>query len=362
MRWGPIGVRHTKRRPTLFVRSEVQITGAALALTALVTLGGCENSTHKSSAAVKAETRRQQAACASPAAYDRLKNSIFDEAIAKGAADRSNLDTLADYSVARMENPIVKGWDQSLDMTRCQGRFILEVPPGAERGLGGARQLQADLEYTAQPSADGAGLVYQERGADAIVAKLAAFNLDSVAFRPPPAIDQDQTGSSGSVQDSVPEAPTPQAALSGADKRPAPNVAEPPRPSQAPPTAPPRSAEQALPRSKPRPNAPAGAASGENVVRAFYAALGSGNGAAASSQVVPEKRSNGPFSAHAISRFYGRLPEPLRLTSVTTEGNAYRVTYRYSAGRSRCTGVAVVRVTNRGGRDLISSIRSLSGC
>lgn len=347
----------------MFVRSKGQITGAALGLTALLTLGGCHKSPHKSPAAAEAETKRQRAACASPIAYDRLKNSIFDEAIAKGAAERSNLNTLADYSVARMENPVVKGSDQSLDITRCQGHFILEVPPGAERGLGGARQLQADLEYTAQPSADGAGLVYQQRGADAIIAKLAAFNLGSVAFRPPPAIDQDQSGSSGSVQVSVPEAQTPQVVPSAPEKRPAPNVAEPPRPSQAPPTAAPaRSAEQSLPRSKPRLNPRASASSGEDVVRAFYAALGSGNGAAASSQVVPEKRSNGPFSAGAISRFYGRLPEPLLLTSVTTEGNAYRVTYRYSAGRSRCNGVAVVRITSRGGRDLISSIRSVSGC
>lgn len=347
----------------MLIRSTGQNIGAALALIALLAIGGCDKFHHKSPAAAKAETKRQQTACASSVAYDRLKNSIFDQAIAKGPADRSNLDTLADYSVARMEDPVVKGWDQSLDITRCQGRFILEVPPGAERGLGGARQLQADLEYTAQPSADGAGLVYKQRGADAIVSKLAAFNLGSVAFRPPPAIDQEQSESIGSEQVSVPEAQTPQPLSTDRDNWPARNVAERTRQGQAQMSAAPaRSPEGALPRSTPRPSAPARDSSGEGAVRAFYAALGSGNGAAAASQVVPEKRVKGPFSAGAISRFYGRLPEPLRLTSVTTEGNAYRVTYRYSAGRSRCNGVAVVRLTNRGGRDLISSIRSLSGC
>lgn len=85
----------------------------------------------------RAETKRQQSACASPAAYDRLKNLLFDQAIGAHDGDRTNLDTLADYSVARMEKPVVKGWDPALDITRCEGRFVLEIPPGAERAFGG---------------------------------------------------------------------------------------------------------------------------------------------------------------------------------------------------------------------------------
>jgi hypothetical protein len=330
------------------------------AIIASVALSGCDGTRHKSPAAAKAETKRQQTACASPLANDRLKNSIFDEAIAKGAVDRSDLDTLADYSIVRMENPVVKGWDPSLDVTRCKGHFILEVPPGAERGLGGARQLQADIEYSAQPSADGAGLVYQQSGAEAIVGKLAAFNLGPVAYRPPPAIDQDQPGSSGADQTPVREAEVVQPRRP--DEPATRNLPEGPeqgRPTNAPGG---RVAERATNGSNSPTGAPAGGPSGEGVVRAFYSALGSGNGAAAASHVIPEKRSGGPFSAGAISRFYGHLPEPLRLTSVTPAGGGYRVTYRYSAGRSHCNGVAVVRVTKRGGRDLIGSIRSLSGC
>ena len=88
----------------LSVRSINQNVGAALLLIAFVALGACDRLRHKSPSAVKAETKRRQTACASSAAYDRLKNEIFDDAIANGAVDRSNLDTLADYSVARMEN------------------------------------------------------------------------------------------------------------------------------------------------------------------------------------------------------------------------------------------------------------------
>lgn len=102
---------------------------------------------------------------------------------------------------------------------------------------------------------------------------------------------------------------------------------------------------------------------GEAVVRAFYDALGRGDGETASALVVAEKRSTEAFSPRAISRFYGGLREPLRLTAVTPlDDGAFRVGYRYSAGRSRCDGGAVVSLASQGGRDLIRSIRALSGC
>ena len=83
----------------------------------------------------------------------------------------------------------------------------------------------------------------------------------------------------------------------------------------------------------------------------------------ASAQIIPEKRSSRAFSPEAISRFYGRLPEPVRVTAIVPlVRGAYRVNYRYSTGRSHCNGSAVVTLTNRGSRDLIRSIRALSGC
>lgn len=314
--------------------------------------------------AARAEVKHEQAACGSATAGDRLKNAIFDAAIARRNGDRSNLDVLADYSVARLQDPVVKGRDRSLDVTRCKGRFILEVPPGAERGFGGERQLRADLDYTAQASADGAGFVYQQKGAEPIVAMLAAFNLGTGAYRPPPAIDEAQAPAELDRRTTVAE-PTVAPPASGRPAEPPPAVL----PRKPAPSAPPKplARTEVADRTATEPRQPAPTAAGsrnsEATVRAFYGALGAGNGAAASSQVIPEKRSSGAFSAGAISRFYGRLPEPLKLTGIEPlAGGAYRVTYRYSAGRSRCNGTAVVTLTNRGGRDLIRSIRSLSGC
>ena len=98
-------------------------------------------------------------------------------------------------------------------------------------------------------------------------------------------------------------------------------------------------------------------------MRAFYAALRSADGQAASARVVPEKRDSSAYSPQAIERFYGRLPEPMQLTRIAVAGPAtYRVSYRYSGGRTRCNGTALVAVTSREGRTLIRSIRALSGC
>jgi hypothetical protein len=349
------------------VRESTNLSLASNVVLALsIALGGCDKFKRNDPAQparARAEAKRQQAACGSAAVGARLKNSMFDQAIAERQGDRANLDVLADYSVARLQDPVVKGWDRSLDITRCKGRFILEVPPGAERAFGGERRLQAEIDYTAQASADGAGFVYQQHGAEPIVARLAAFNLASGAYRPPPAIDEPQATTGIAARPTLAQAeaslqtrasPSQPAAPAG---RPRPAEVTPP-PKPAPGT---RLAERT--RTEPTAAASRPSGSGEATVRAFYGALGSGNGAAASSQVIPEKRSSGAYSSGAMSRFYGRLAEPIRLTGIVPlASGAYRVKYHYSAGRSRCNGTAVVRLTKRGERDLIQSIQALNGC
>lgn len=337
-----------------------------IALAFAIALTGCgelKQNEPRDPGKVRADVKRQQSACASSGAYDRLKNVVFDQAIGAHKGDRANLDTLADYSIARLEDPVVKDWNHELAVTRCEGRFILQFPPGAERAFGGERRLQADIEYTAQAAADGSGLVYQIEGVQPIVARLAAFNLSSGAFKPPPAIDERQAGPEAPEPTVIAQAETPSPAPSAAPKR-STSVAkpEPAPPARRPSPAPERVAERADPAPRPAPHAPAGDG-GEATVRAFYGALGAGNGAAASARIVPEKRTSRTYSPEAMSRFYGGLREPIRLTGVEAlSGGRYRVSYRYSAGRSRCDGSAVVRLANRDGRALIRSIRALNGC
>lgn len=344
------------------LRHQMLLGSCAAALGLMVALGACAKlkpTDVHSEAQVRAQAKRQQAACASSAAQEQLKGLLFDSAIGRHSGGRENLDSLADYSFVRMERPVVKGWDPALDIIKCKGRLVLAVPPGAERAFDGAHQLQADVDYTAQAAADGRGFVYQIEGADPIVAKLAAFNMRSGAFQPPPAIDQPGEAVA---------APTP-AQVARAEPRPAPAPTETRAAQVATPSAPTRTdmprrvAYAEDPRQAPEREAASGGSSGESTIRAFYDSLGAGDGGAASARVIPEKRSSRTYSPEAMSRFYGRLPEPIRLTQITAVGpGTYRVSYRYSAGRSRCNGSAIISTSRRDGRDLIRSIRALSGC
>ena len=149
------------------------------------------------------EQERLQEICASAESYDRLKNLLFDEAIRIRAADPVNLDMVATHSVVRMEDPVVRGRDEELNVTVCAGRFVLELPPGAERAFGGERRLVADVEYRAQPAVDGSGLVFELSGAGGIVSRLAAFDLKSQPA-PLPAVQPVETVA---MPDDSPDAP-----------------------------------------------------------------------------------------------------------------------------------------------------------
>ena len=112
---------------------------ALMAVLMIVTLGGCDWMNkkdppgQKSAAEVKAElTERIRRACASEATYDRLKELAFDEAARIRRQDPRALDALAEAAVVRMEQPVAKSRDEALNVTVCTGRFILELPPGAE--------------------------------------------------------------------------------------------------------------------------------------------------------------------------------------------------------------------------------------
>jgi hypothetical protein len=149
-------------------------------------LGGCDWMRKKDPPAEKSKTElaseqreRIRKACASDATYDRLKELVFDEAARIRKSDPRNLDPLAAAAVVRMEDPVVKSRDDQLNVTVCSGRFILELPPGAENAFDGKTRLDAEVEYAAQAAVDGSGLVYQMDGAEPIIYRLATFGMKS---------------------------------------------------------------------------------------------------------------------------------------------------------------------------------------
>jgi hypothetical protein len=131
-----------------------------------------------------AERRPQHDLCGSRKAYEQLKARVFAEAEGIRGIGSSSLDLLASFSSVRMEQPLLKSRDDDLGITVCTGRLVLLLPPGAEQGVGGRNYLHADVEYAAVPAADGSGLIYQVRGADSVIYRLAAFNLRAAPARP----------------------------------------------------------------------------------------------------------------------------------------------------------------------------------
>jgi hypothetical protein len=80
--------------------------------------------------------------CASNAGFQQLKAAAFREAI-EVRGDAGSLDRLAATSVVRMDQPEVTSEDAETGLVTCTGRFVIELPPGAERGFGGQRRLAA---------------------------------------------------------------------------------------------------------------------------------------------------------------------------------------------------------------------------
>ncbi|MBM2711058.1 hypothetical protein JQK88_07310 [Mesorhizobium caraganae] len=98
-------------------------------------------------------------------------------------------------------------------------------------------------------------------------------------------------------------------------------------------------------------------------VRAFYYALGNGNGDQAAQYVIPEKRNRGPLSAAAIGAFYSNLAKPLQLVSLEAQtGGRFLARYAFERKSETCLGRSVVQTVRRNGKNLISSIRALDGC
>jgi hypothetical protein len=163
-----------------------------LAAAGAALLGGCDWMKKKDPPQARSATElaaaqqeRIRKACASDGTYARLKELVFDEAARIRKSDPRNLDPLAAAAVVRMEDPVVKSRDDALNVTVCAGRFVLELPPGAENAFDGERRLTAEVEYAAQAALDGSGLVYQMDGAEPIVYRLATFGMNG---RPMPKI------------------------------------------------------------------------------------------------------------------------------------------------------------------------------
>lgn len=100
------------------------------------------------------------------------------------------------------------------------------------------------------------------------------------------------------------------------------------------------------------------------IARAFYAALSQADGVSASRLVIPQKRSQGPFSAPEITKFYSSLTEALRLLEIrSVSANAVEVRYEFgSPDKRKCRGQATLNFVSQNADVLIESVRANDKC
>jgi hypothetical protein len=100
-----------------------------------------------------------------------------------------------------------------------------------------------------------------------------------------------------------------------------------------------------------------------DTVSGFYEALRRGNGSAAQTFIVPEKRGHGNFDPAAMSDWYGNLSEPLSLLAATqTTANEVSVRYHYVGPHGPCDGLATLTLRQDGADFLIERIEAPHGC
>ena len=98
-------------------------------------------------------------------------------------------------------------------------------------------------------------------------------------------------------------------------------------------------------------------------IRAFYDALHAGQGATASSYVVPEKRRLAAFSPDGLTRYYGSMAAPISMIDIVQRSaNTFVVHYRYSTRTKTCDAHATITTESRNGRNFVQGIKPIEGC
>ncbi|MEO7815128.1 MAG: hypothetical protein ABIR87_06755 [Sphingomicrobium sp.] len=179
-----------------------------------------------SSAATKAADPEKR--CGAQATYDLIKRELFRRAAAVRGADQSAFGKLADYSIVRIDRPLLDSEDDQTSAISCSGSLTLDLPPNIAV-VGGRRTLTADVGYSLQRSADGNGEVLTLTRADSIITPLATIARVGSSSGPtpaPPALQPPLPTSPATVPMPAPMAPPP-----------APRAAPPPPPPSPAPTA-----------------------------------------------------------------------------------------------------------------------------
>ena len=161
-------------RRTLWIIAIVGAVLAGLLLASSVWSGAWKSDDKEDRAQIDDRLVAPEKQCGLQSTYDSIKRELFRRAAQARGSDQGAFAKLADFSLLRMESPILRGVDEDLRRISCNGRAVLQLPPGV-RVTDGGSTLSAPLDYAVQPAADGNGNVVLLGNADAIVVPLATI-------------------------------------------------------------------------------------------------------------------------------------------------------------------------------------------
>lgn len=200
-------------------------SAAALPLTALIVVVGVaaavssgpdkgHNSGRSTMASAKDERNKR---CASQKTFAAIQRELFLQAAETRGSDEAAFAQISNYSIVRMEQPIVRSFDEELATLRCSGKLILQLPRGIAV-VGGRNALAAEVDYVLQPAADGTGDVVMLEGEAPITIPLATLARsgsfsDLVASRSGPSELAAATEPQASTRVKPPPLPSPAVAV-----------------------------------------------------------------------------------------------------------------------------------------------------
>ncbi len=165
--------------------------------------------------------------CGSQATYDLIKRELFRRAASLRGGDQAAFGKLADYSIVRIDRPLLDSEDDQTSAISCSGSLTLDLPPGVAV-IGGRRTLTADIGYALQRSADGNGEVLTLTRADSIITPLATIARVGSATgeaQAPPTLRPPLPSTSGPVPMPAPAGPPPPPGVSPPPPAPVPSSA-----------------------------------------------------------------------------------------------------------------------------------------
>lgn len=121
--------------------------------------------------------------CGSPDTYDTIREIVFDEAAKMAPGDPVALNDLRRSVAVNMKFPVVSDVQSELQRTECTGRLVIGLPPMARNAFSGEAELEADLQYSIQPAADGSGDVVRVEGIEYLVQRIALAEVERSSRR-----------------------------------------------------------------------------------------------------------------------------------------------------------------------------------